>query len=118
MESGCLRIQFQCFGANFAYRLDRCTLNRGAFALKIVRGTLKWRLKGGSRLIEVTPTAGLTVLNFFISVSDQDLELYYQFSKRIDIPEIETESSFHSGVNMSKTNCKIMEKLTSTKIPN
>ena len=42
--------------------LDRCTLNRGAFAFKIVRGTLKWPLKGGSRLIEVTATAGLTVL--------------------------------------------------------
>ena len=32
-----------------------------------------------------------------------------QFSTRIDIPEIKTESSFHSGVNMSKTNCKIIE---------
>ena len=41
--------------------LDRCTLNRGAFAFEIVRGTLKWPLKGGSRLIEVTATAGLTV---------------------------------------------------------
>ena len=42
--------------------LDRCTLNKGAFAFKIVRGTLKWPLKGGSRLIEVAATAGLTVL--------------------------------------------------------
>ena len=41
--------------------LDRCTLNKGAFALKIVRGALKWPLKGGSRLIEVAATAGLTV---------------------------------------------------------
>ena len=42
--------------------LDRCTLNKGAFAFKIVRGALKWPLKGGSRLIEVAATAGLTVL--------------------------------------------------------
>ena len=42
-------------------------------------------------------------------MSDQDSELYLQFSTRIDIPEIETKSSFHSGVNVSKTNCKIME---------
>ena len=43
--------------------LDRCTLNKGAFAFKIVRGALKWPLKGGSRLIEVAATAGLTVLS-------------------------------------------------------
>ena len=35
--------------------LDRCTLNKGAFAFEIVRGgggggALKWALKGGSRL--------------------------------------------------------------------
>ena len=42
--------------------LDRCTLNKGAFAFKIVRGALKWPLKGGSRLIEVATTAGLTVV--------------------------------------------------------
>ena len=42
--------------------LDRCTLNKGAFAFKIVRGALKWPLKGGSRLIEVAATAGLTVI--------------------------------------------------------
>ena len=41
--------------------LDRFTLNKGAFAFKIVRGALKWPLKGGSRLIEVAATAGLTV---------------------------------------------------------
>ena len=41
--------------------LDRCTLNKGAFAFKIVRGALKWPLKGRSRLIEVAATAGLTV---------------------------------------------------------
>ena len=41
--------------------LDRCTLNKGAFAFKIVRVALKWPLKGGSRLIEVAATAGLTV---------------------------------------------------------
>ena len=40
--------------------LDRCTLNKGAFAFKIVQGALKWPLKGGSRLI-VAATAGLTV---------------------------------------------------------
>ena len=37
-------------------------LNKVAFAFKIVRGALKWPLKGGSRLIQVAPTAGLTVL--------------------------------------------------------
>ena len=42
--------------------LDRCTLNKGAFTFKIVRGALKWPLKGGSRLIEVAATAGLTVV--------------------------------------------------------
>ena len=41
--------------------LDRCTLNKGALAFKIVRGALKWPLKGGSRLIEVATTASLTV---------------------------------------------------------
>ena len=41
--------------------LDRCTLNKGAFAFSIVGGALKWPLKGGSRLIEVAATAGLTV---------------------------------------------------------
>ena len=41
--------------------MDRCTLNKGAFAFKIVRGALKWPLMGGSRLIEVAATAGLTV---------------------------------------------------------
>ena len=35
--------------------------NKGAFALKIVRGALKWPLMRGSRLIEVAATAGLTV---------------------------------------------------------
>ena len=39
-------------------------LNKGAFAFKIVRGALKWPLKGGSRLIEVAATAGLTVQIF------------------------------------------------------
>ena len=41
--------------------LDRCTLNKGAFAFKIVLGALKWLLKGGSHLIEVAAIAGLTV---------------------------------------------------------
>ena len=44
--------------------LDRCTLNKGAFAFKIVRGALKWPLDRGSRLIQVAATAGLTVVNF------------------------------------------------------
>ena len=44
--------------------LDRCTLNKGAFAFKIVRGALKWPLRGGSRLKEVAATAGLTVVSF------------------------------------------------------
>ena len=51
----------------------------------------------------------LTLLNCFISVSDQNSELYPLFSMRIDIPEFETERSFHSGVKVSKTNCKITE---------
>ena len=77
------------FGGEFRKQLaglGRCTLNKGAFAFKIVRGwggwggALKWPLKGGSRLIgliEVAPTAGLTVyilsfhcqlqINFFLS---------------------------------------------------
>ena len=42
--------------------LDRCTLYKGAFAFKIVRRALKWPLKGGSHLIEVAATAGLTVI--------------------------------------------------------
>ena len=51
----------------------------------------------------------ILLLNCFISVSDQDSELYPQFSMRIDILEMETVSSFLSGVNPSKTNCKTME---------
>ena len=64
MESGRLRIQFQRFGANFADRWPRWT---GARLIEVhlhsksFGGTLKWPLKGGSRLIEVTATAGLTV---------------------------------------------------------
>ena len=46
--------------------LDRCTLNKGTFAYlhsKSFRGGgLKWPLKGGSCLIEVAATAGLTVI--------------------------------------------------------
>ena len=30
--------------------LDRCTLNKGAFAFNNVRGALKWPLKGGVTL--------------------------------------------------------------------
>ena len=64
MESGRLRIQFQRFGANFADRWPRWT---GARLIEVhlhsksSGGTLKWLLKGGSRLIEVTATPGLTV---------------------------------------------------------
>ena len=36
--------------------------------LKSFGGTLKWPLKRGSRLIEVTATAGLTVLLTFIKL--------------------------------------------------
>ena len=39
-------------------------LNKGAFAFKIVQGALKWPLMGGSHLIEVAATAGLTVSQF------------------------------------------------------
>ena len=50
--------------------LDRCTLNKGAFAFKMVRGALKWLLNGGSRIIEVAATAGLTVYKAsFVSCS-------------------------------------------------
>ena len=45
--------------------LDRLLLNKGAFAFKIVRKALKWPLKGGSRLIEVAATAGLTVITYY-----------------------------------------------------
>ena len=42
-------------------------------------------------------------------MSDQDSESYPQFSTRIDIFEIKTESCFYSGAKVSKTNCKTME---------
>ena len=64
MESGRLRIHFQRFGANFADRWPRWTgarLKEVHLHSKSFGGTLKWPLKGGSRLIEVTATAGLTV---------------------------------------------------------
>ena len=74
MESGRLRIQFQRFGANFADRWPRWT---GARLIEVhlhsksFGGTLKWPLKGGSRLIEVTATAGLTVLHRLASATIQ-----------------------------------------------
>ena len=71
IEIGRLRTPFHRFWGEFRRplaALDRCTLNKGAFAFKIVRGALKWPLKGGSRLIEVAATAGLTVV-FFLSYS-------------------------------------------------
>ena len=46
-------------------------------------------------------------------MSDQDSESYPKFSKRIDNLEIETESRFHLGGNVSKTNYKIMESFSS-----
>ena len=58
------------FGGEFCRplaALDRCTLNKGAFAFKIGGwggvggGGSKMAPKGGSRLIEVAATAGLTV---------------------------------------------------------
>ena len=61
-----LRIQFQRFGANFADRWPRWT---GARLIEVhlhsksFGGTLKWPLKGGSRLMQVTATAGLTVVD-------------------------------------------------------
>ena len=70
-----LRIQFQRFGSNFANRWPRWTdarLIEVHLHSKSFGGTLKWPLKGGSRLIQVTATAGLTVvfsfrLSFFAS---------------------------------------------------
>ena len=61
--------------------------NKGAFAIKIVRGALKWSLKGGSRLIEVAATAGLTVCYFcsdfheiFTKFRTKKLGMIYTFS--------------------------------------
>ena len=48
--------------------LDRWSLNKGAFAFKVVWGALKWPLKGGSRLIEVAATADLTVVSTIINL--------------------------------------------------
>ena len=79
MESGRLRIQFQRFGANFADRWPRWT---GARLIEVhlhsksFGGTLKWPLKGGSRLIEVTATAGLTVVFFSKNVHSCRLSLF------------------------------------------
>ena len=41
---------------------------------KFFGGTLKWPLKGGSRLIEVTATAGLTVESDFPCLADEIAE--------------------------------------------
>ena len=69
------------FGGEFRQplaALDRCTLNKGAFAFKIVRGgALKWPLKGGSRLIEVAATAGLTVCTIIIMMYVLYLNVLY-----------------------------------------
>ena len=64
IEIGRFRTQFQCFGANFAARWPRWTgarLIKAHLHSKLFGGALKWPLKGGSRLIEVAATAGLTV---------------------------------------------------------
>ena len=81
MESGRLRIQFQRFGANFADRWPRWT---GARLIEVhlhsksFGGTLKWPLKGGSRLIEVTATAGLTVgLIYFVDLLRNTTKHFY-----------------------------------------
>ena len=64
IEIGRLRTQFQCFWANSADRWPRRT---GARLIKVqlhsksFGGALNWPLTGGSRLIEVAATAGLTV---------------------------------------------------------
>ena len=79
IEIGRLRTQFQCFGANFADRWPRWT---GARLIKVhlhsksFGGALKLALKGGSRLIEVAATAGLTVFMIDLHESmelDRDL---------------------------------------------
>ena len=75
--------------------LDRCTLNKGAFAFKIVRGALKWPLKGGSRLIEVAAAAGLTVLFICVYILDVRLFLIFEsntFRSREDSTSVEVES--------------------------
>ena len=72
MESGRLRTQFQRFWANFADRWPRWT---GACLIEVhlhaksFGGTLKWPLKGGSRLIEVTTTAGFNCIAMGLKVS-------------------------------------------------
>ena len=63
-KCGRLRIQFQRLGANFADCWPRWTgarLKEVHLHSKPFGGTLKWPLKGGSCLIDVTTTAGLTV---------------------------------------------------------
>ena len=51
----------------------------------------------------------ISILHLSCRMSDLQLKHEKIFSMRIDIPEIESEDSFHSVVNVSKTNCKIME---------
>ena len=84
IEIGSLRIQFQCFGANFADRWPRWT---GALLIKVHLHSklfwvaLKWHLKGGSRLIEVAATAGLTVQGLFLADFIAIIRLYSQCQK-------------------------------------
>ena len=64
LTNGRLRTHFQRFGANF---VDRWPCWTGARLIKVdlhsksFGGALNWPLMGGSRLIEVAATAGLTV---------------------------------------------------------
>ena len=83
IEIGHFRTQFQCLGANFADRWPRWT---GARLIKVHLhlksfgggvggwGALKWPLKGGSRLIQVAATAGLTVMPLKYHVFENIME--------------------------------------------
>ena len=101
IEIGRLGTQFQCFWGEFRRplaALDRCTLNKGAFAFKIVRGALKWPLKGGSRLIEVAATAGLTV----------DFEIGFNYPKfHFLITTFVYTYHFKSMVKTSSHSCQV-----------
>ena len=66
-------------------------------AAKSKRGPKKAYIVQQSNRITVKPVFVqvllILLLNCFISVSDQDSEVYTQFSRRIDILEIKTEMS-------------------------
>ena len=90
IEIGRLRTQFQCFGANFADRWPSWT---GAHLIKVhlhsksFGGALKWPLKGGSRLIQVAATAGLTVVLLMIT---ENISL-------IKEPQLKSHLTIHTG---------------------